>query len=170
MKLKGVYRTIIILFVLALNVGCDQVTKSMMRSHITYYDHYSFFNGHVTLLNVENTGAFLSMGDKLAGPYRFILLTVLPLLALLSGLVYIILKNTFSKIALLGIISVIGGGIGNLYDRIMHGSVTDFMHIKFGVFQTGVFNAADVSIMVGVGLMMVDAWMKKKQEPKLLEL
>lgn len=48
---------------------------------------------------------------------------------------------------------VIGGGIGNLADRIIHGSVTDFLHLDLGVLQTGIFNFADVSIMAG--LMMI---------------
>ena len=166
MKLKGIYRTAFILLFLALNVGCDQVTKSMMREHIGYYDHYSFLDGHVTLLNVENKGAFLSAGDSLAGPLRLIILTLLPVAFLLGALVYIIIKNNMSNLALIGIICVIGGGIGNIYDRIVHGSVTDFMHLKFGIFQTGVFNAADVSIMTGMGLILLNSFLRAREAKK----
>jgi signal peptidase II len=59
---------------------------------------------------------------------------------------------------------VVGGGIGNIYDRIAHGSVTDFMHLRFGALQTGIFNVADVSIMIGVGLILLDTWVKKKED------
>jgi signal peptidase II len=163
MKLNGTLRVIIILFILALNIGCDQVTKSMMRAHINYYDHYSFFNDHVTLLRAENTGAFLSIGAKLVQPFRFILLTLLPVLALLGALAYIIIKRNLSTLMVTGIIFCIGGGLGNLYDRIVYGSVTDFMHIKFGSLQTGVFNAADVSIMIGLGLILLDSWLSRKE-------
>ena len=52
---------------------------------------------------------------------------------------------------------LIGGGIGNLYDRILHGSVTDFMHMDFYIFQTGVFNFADISIMIGIGILLVQS-------------
>ena len=58
----------------------------------------------------------------------------------------------------------IGGGIGNIYDRIIHGSVTDFMHIDFGFFETGIFNMADVSIMVGMLLFLVQSYLKKRVE------
>ncbi|MFA6946987.1 MAG: signal peptidase II [Pedobacter sp.] len=58
------------------------------------------------------------------------------------------------KILLTGWCFVIGGGIGNLYDRIVHGSVTDFLHLDLGVFQTGIFNMADVSIMLGMVLIL----------------
>ena len=173
MKLNGTLRIIIIIFILALNIGCDQATKSMMRAHINYYDHYSFFNDHVTLLRAENMGAFLSLGDKLVQPFRFILLTLLPILALLGALAYIIIKRNLSTLMVTGIIFCIGGGISNLYDRVMYGSVTDFIHIKFGALQTGVFNAADVSIMMGLGLVLLDGWLSRKEDkeakPEVIE-
>ena len=92
----------------------------------------------------------------------------LPLLALLAALVYIIIKTNITKYTLLGIIMVIGGGVGNLYDRVLHGSVTDFMHIDFIIFQTGVFNVADMSIMAGMGIILVDSYLKRKEEKKHL--
>jgi signal peptidase II len=163
MKLKSILRAVIILAILALNVGCDQVSKSIVRTHLDVYDRYSFIYNHFTLLKVENTGAFLSLGDKLANPYRFILLTLVPVLTLLGALLYILLKSNFTRLTLIGIIFVIGGGIGNIYDRIAHGSVTDFMHINFGLFETGIFNVADVSIMVGTGLILFDSWYKNRE-------
>ncbi|WP_374951275.1 signal peptidase II [Mucilaginibacter sp.] len=162
MKGRGIVRVVVILLVLAFTIGCDQVSKSIVRTKLDVYDRYSFIGNHFTLLKVENTGAFLSLGDKLANPYRFILLTLLPVLSLLGGLLYILIKRNFNPLTLFGIIFVIGGGMGNLYDRIAHGSVTDFMHIDFGLFQTGIFNVADVSIMIGVGLIFVDGFVKNK--------
>ncbi|MCY1383789.1 Lipoprotein signal peptidase [compost metagenome] len=60
-----------------------------------------------------------------------------------------------------GICCLIGGGIGNVYDRIVYGSVTDFMHIDFVLFKTGIFNIADISIMTGVSIMFVHTFFKK---------
>ena len=59
------------------------------------------------------------------------------------------------------------GGIGNIIDRILNGFVVDFMHMDFGIFQTGVFNVADIYIMVGVGifiLIMIKERNKGKEE------
>ena len=56
---------------------------------------------------------------------------------------------------LIGLCFVIGGGVGNLLDRILYGSVTDFLYLKFGIFQTGIFNMADVSIMTGMFLIFL---------------
>lgn len=167
MKPKGIYRTLLILFLLALNLGCDQATKSIVRVRISPYEHFSFLNEHFTLLRIENTGAFLSMGDNLPQPFRFILLTLLPVLALIGALIYILIKKHLGNLMVMGLVFCIGGGAGNLYDRVAHGSVTDFMHIRFGPFQTGVFNAADVSIMIGFGLILLDAWLKRDKGEKV---
>ncbi len=156
-------RAFLILFILALNIGCDQVSKSIVRKDMHEYQVIGYLGNHFTLEKVENTGAFLSLGDTLGGPVHFVLLVVLPVVALLLGLGYIIMKTSINKYKLLGIILIIGGGIGNLYDRVMHGSVTDFMHIDFVIFQTGIFNVADMSIMAGMGIILLDAFLERKK-------
>ena len=165
MNLKGIYRAVTILVILALNIGCDQVSKSIARRRLTYDYPVSIVKDHFTLIKTENTGAFLSAGDQLTNPYRFILLTLLPTLSLLAAIIFVICAKNLGRLVLLGTIFVIGGGFGNIYDRVVHGSVTDFMHIRFGALQTGIFNVADVSIMVGIGLIVLDALIKKKPEP-----
>jgi signal peptidase II len=164
MKTKKLLRAVIILFVLAFNIGCDQVSKSIVRKKLYIYDPIGYWHNHFTFIRTENTGAFLSLGDSLPGPLKMILFNILPLLAVVFGLVYILIKTNISRFSLLGIIMIIGGGIGNIYDRILYGSVTDFMHISFSFFQTGVFNVADMSIMAGTFMILIHAWFSKKKE------
>ena len=166
MKLNKFTRAAIILFILALNIGCDQITKSIVRKDLPDNKVIGYLSNHVTLEKTENTGAFLSLGDNLGGPVKYILLMILPLAALIGALVYIIIKTNLTRNTLFGIILIIGGGVGNLYDRIIHGSVTDFMHIDFVIFQTGVFNGADMSIMAGMFIILIDSYIKKKEENK----
>jgi signal peptidase II len=162
MKSNKLTRILLILLVLALNIGCDQVTKVLVRKHMDYYDEYSYLHRHISIHRVDNTGAFLCLGDSLSGPMRDILLNILPLIAVLFGLYYIFRKTDLNRTTLVAIILIIGGGLGNIYDRIRFGSVTDFMHIDFGIFQTGVFNVADMSIMAGTFMIIFHAWFKKK--------
>ncbi|CAD5293424.1 Lipoprotein signal peptidase (fragment) [Imperialibacter sp. EC-SDR9] len=61
----------------------------------------------------------------------------------------------------LGICFMVGGGVGNIYDRLIYGSVTDFLHIDFVLFQTGIFNMADVSIMTGMFVILFDSYLKR---------
>jgi signal peptidase II len=163
MKSKRLIRTILILAILALNIGCDQVTKSLVRTKMEPWSHYGYLNYHVTLNRVENTGAFLSLGDTLSGPVKIILFDVLPMLAILSGLIFILVKTDINRITVLSVILIVGGGFGNIYDRIFRGSVTDFMHINFVIFQTGIFNVADLSITTGVFIILIQALLERKK-------
>jgi signal peptidase II len=150
MKSNLLTRTIIILTILLINVSCDQVSKSIVRKHLEKNETIGLLDNHLTLLKVENTGAFLSLGTELSQPYKFILLTLLPVVILMVGLFYLFTRNEMTKISTVGVCCFIGGGIGNLYDRLLYGSVTDFLHLDFGIFQTGIFNIADLSITTGV--------------------
>jgi signal peptidase II len=160
MKVKGVLRILLILFMLSINIGCDQVSKTFVRHHLEYYQQVRFFGDHFRLIKVENTGAFLSVGNSLSGPLRFILLNLLPLMAVAAGLVFMLTRE-LTRTTLFSVILIVGGGFGNIYDRIRYGSVTDFMHIKFGSLQTGIFNVADVSIMLGMIILILHAVFKK---------
>jgi len=160
MKVQGVLRILLILFMLSINIGCDQVSKTIVRHHLEYYEQVKFLNNHFTLVKVENTGAFLSVGNSLSGPLRFILLNLLPLMAVAAGLVFMLTRE-LSRTTLISVVLIVGGGFGNIYDRIRYGSVTDFMHIKFGSLQTGIFNVADVSIMLGMVILILHAVFKR---------
>jgi len=162
MKINKWARAAIILFILAFNIGCDQVTKSIVRKDIPENQVIGYLGNHFTLEKTENTGAFLSLGDTLGGAIREILLVILPLAAILAAFVYILYKTDINRYSLFAIVLIIGGGAGNLYDRIIHGSVTDFMHIDFIIFQTGVFNVADMSIMAGMFIILIRSFLNRK--------
>jgi signal peptidase II len=144
----------ILLLLLTLNFSCDQISKRIVRNEISDYEHISVIKDHFTLTRVENSGAFLSLGDNMPYIFRLIILTGLPLLFLVYGLYFLFTKRNLPMTMQIALCFLIGGGIGNLYDRIVHGSVTDFMHMDFYFFQTGVFNFADISIMIGVGTLL----------------
>jgi signal peptidase II len=154
MRITNVTRIIVIALVLISNIGCDQVSKSIVRKSIGDEERIRFLDNHFTLMKTENTGAFLSLGHELPRPLKEILLIFLPTFVLMMVSIYLLRKKDLSLVTTVAIGFILGGGIGNLYDRIVLGSVTDFMHIDFGIFQTGVFNMADVSIMTGAFLLI----------------
>lgn len=160
MKAQSLLKILVILLLLSVTIGCDQVSKSIARQKLQYYDQVTFLDHHFTLLKVENTGAFLSVGNNLSSPVKMVLLNLLPLLAVIGGLVFV-LTTELTRTTLFSVILIVGGGFGNIYDRIRYGSVTDFMHINFGYFQTGIFNVADVSIMLGMIILVFHAIFKK---------
>jgi len=107
------------------------------------------------------------LGHALPDSVRITLLTVLPCLILIFAVFYLVKKINLSAKTSVAIAFVVGGGIGNLYDRIVYGSVTDFLHIDFVLFQTGVFNLADVSIMTGMFILIFG--MIETKEPLINE-
>jgi signal peptidase II len=166
MKTIKPLRLLIILLIVLSNIGCDQISKTVVRQKIDYNESIPLLRGYFTLTKVENTGAFLSLGDALPAVVKLIVLSLFPLLAMAAGLYYLIKTVDMNKMLLIGISCVIGGGIGNLYDRMLHGSVTDFMHIDFVLFETGIFNMADVSIMAGMFLCI---WYSLSKKPVVIE-
>ena len=66
------------------------------------------------------------------------------------------------KKSIVGFSCIAGGGIANVYDRFMYGSVTDFLFMDFGgVFKTGVFNIADLSVTTGMVLLLISSFLNR---------
>jgi signal peptidase II len=161
MKNKKNLRIVLLLAMVALNIGCDQISKSIIRNTVDYNETISVIKDYFIITKVENTGAFLSAGNKLPEAVRFVLLSILPIIVLGYALFYLLYKINLPKTIQIGMCFLIGGGIGNVYDRIVYGSVTDFLHMDFGLFRTGIFNLADVSIMIGIGILLINAVKEK---------
>lgn len=164
---KKLVRLGLIFLVVFSNIGCDQVSKNIIRSHVTPHETIAMFGNHLTVTNVENSGAMMSLGDSLPLIAKDILLAVLPLLILGFTFAFTLRKRNIPPVLLWGLCFIIGGGIGNLFDRIMYGSVTDFLHIDFGIFETGIFNMADVSIMAGTLIILYYTIFKRSSRPKV---
>ncbi len=158
-------RITIILFVLLFQVGCDQISKKVVRNNIAKQEQITVIEDFLTLTKVENTGAFLSLGHRLPELLRILLLIIFPVLLLGAAIFYLFHKSGLSLLSQTAIACLVGGGIGNLIDRILYGSVTDFLHMDFYIFQTGVFNMADVSIMAGMFMLIAD----RLQQSRLVE-
>lgn len=166
MPVKKIYQTILILLVITINVGCDQLSKNIVRNKISYDQEIDLLDRHLIITRVENTGAFLSLWNSLSGPVRWIALLLLPLSAIVIGMIYLFRKSSLPLPVLLGICCVTGGGLGNLYDRLVHGSVTDFLYMNLVVFHTGIFNLADVSITTGIIIILINVYLQKPASPE----
>ncbi len=158
-------RNSIILVLILINFGFDQVSKNIVRERIQDNEQIAIIENCFTLMKVENKGAFMSLGAELSPLMKNILLLGLPTILLLFLLIYVLYDKKLSKGLWIGLSFAIGGGIGNIYDRILLGSVTDFMHLKYGSLQTGIFNIADVSVTLGMIIILISSLtLKPKQE------
>ena len=163
----NIKRIVLVFTLIILNIGCDQVSKNMVREQVEFRSTTEIIGKTFILTNVENSGAFLGMGSDLNPIIKTILLLVLPIAVLLFVLHYLLTKKDIDNLTIIGLSFIVGGGIGNMYDRILYGQVTDFFHIDFGgVFKTGIFNMADVSVMVGMGLILLASFVNSKPKNK----
>jgi signal peptidase II len=104
----------------------------------------------------ENTGGFLGLGADLPRPARIAVFTIATGFALLL-LVAVAVRDRFAGLSGIGLALFIAGGASNWIDRVLSGTVVDFLNVGIGPLRTGVFNVADVAIMVGAGLVAFGA-------------
>jgi len=132
-------------------IGCDRVTKHVAATTLAGMPAQSYAADMVRLEYVENTGGFLSLGHDLPQTARTAVFTVATG-ALLVGLIGIAIRFRWAGWSLLGVALFVAGGLSNWLDRALRGSVIDFMNVGVGPLRTGVFNVADVAIMIGVAM------------------
>jgi len=78
---------------------------------------------------------------------------------------YTFFSKELNKYQILALSFILGGGISNIYDRLLYGEVVDFMNMGIGDLRTGIFNFADVSIMVGIGIFIASNFIGNKKKP-----
>lgn len=139
----------------------DQITKVIARNTLGPAEELSYLGNTVIFLHTENTGAFLSLGSQLPEYVRFMIFSVL----VGAGLIYVtyslIKDKTMETYETIAWAMIIGGGFGNLIDRVFRGSVTDFLNMGIGGLRTGIFNAADVAVTTGAIILFLAAVSKK---------
>ncbi len=147
----------------------DQVTKALVVAYIPENTvKYSFFNDFLRIVHVRNSAVAFSLGEGFAMPLKILLFIVLPVI-LIAFIAYYIVKDEkefslFDKYMLAGFV---GGGIGNLIDRIFRGmSVVDFISTNnyglFGMERFPTYNIADASVVVCVILLLISIIFFKK--------
>lgn len=140
----------------------DQWTKTLANTQLAYGEREvitSFFN--ITLR--YNYGVAFSIFDDIDGGQRW------PLVALAAavsiGLIFWIIKiGKLQTVEVWGLTLVLGGALGNLYDRAVLGYVVDFIEMHYANYYWPAFNIADSSICIGAGLLLFDGLFGKKAE------
>jgi signal peptidase II len=141
---------------LATSVGCDQSTKQLAKSQLRGAPGFSYWGDLFRLQYAENHGAFLSFGASFPEGTRYLIFTVAvgALLAFVLGVA--LFKSGLDFTSVSGYALLAGGGLSNWVDRAFRGgSVVDFMNLGIGSLRTGIFNVADVLILVGIGLVLL---------------
>ena len=138
--------------VLAVLVGVlDQVTKQLVLANL-YRGEVIPVTGFFDLVLVFNTGAAFSFLAEHSGWQRWFF-TVLAF-AISAWMLTLMHHHRHEKLLPAAFALIIGGALGNVYDRLVHGAVVDFLHFHYAGWSWPAFNLADSAITVGVVMML----------------
>ena len=125
----------------------DQITKFAVRSRMEIGETLPVFRGVLDCTYVQNRGAAFSLFQN-----SQLITVILPVITMIAGVLFLLhLRKKKEKLAELGVLLIMSGGIGNLIDRTVMGFVTDM--ISVGSFP--VFNVADICVTVGCAVLIL---------------
>ena len=147
-------RSGVLLLLVALTIGCDRVTKHIAAETLAGAPAQSFLADTLRLTYAENRGGFLSLGADMPAALRTAVFSVVTAVILLALAVWAWRhrSRTWHTVA---VALFIAGGASNWLDRVRDGHVVDFLNLGIGWLRTGVFNVADVAIMLGAALFVI---------------
>ena len=147
-----------ILILIFSNVFVDQFSKYLVRKEVIPGSQIETLGEILQLMNVENSGAFLGMGSDSSPTVKLIFLLIIPALVLTLVTYQLFTSKSIDRLTTIGLSCIVGGGLANLYDRFLYGSVTDFLFMDFNITRTGIFNTADLSVTTGLILILLSSF------------
>jgi signal peptidase II len=134
----------------------DRWTKHLVEQRIRLYAHVQVIPGFFRLTHTENTGAAFSLFADSPTHWKTAMLIAFSVIALVVVSV-LLWKNNHAHVATgIGLSLIMGGALGNLWDRLARGRVVDFLLFYVKRYQWPVFNLADSAIVVGAGLLVLE--------------
>lgn len=152
--------------IIAAVVLIDRVTKWIIRTHVSGFDILPVIPGFFNIVHTENPGAAFGVLSDADFLYRRLLLIGVSLLvmAIIGVMLWRTPASSMSKLMSIGLALVFGGALGNLWDRVAVGTVTDFLQFYFGSYEFPSFNAADSAITIGAALLLIDLWRSRDKK------
>lgn len=148
-------------------VVADRITKLYIQSAYAARDVTPVIPGFFYIDHAENPGAAFSFLADSYSAWRGILLVSISLVVI--GAIALMLwgpgRSSHSGLMRTALALVLGGALGNLWDRVMRGTVTDFLQFLFGSYEFPSFNVADSMITIGAGLLLIDLWLTRHHQP-----
>jgi signal peptidase II len=146
----------------------DRVTKGVINAHVSVWDGISAIPGLLNIVHTENPGIAFGLLADIVNPWRDVLLIgfSIAVLAIISAVLLRVASGPHAGVLRMGLALVMGGALGNLFDRIVHGTVTDFVELHVGEHYFPAFNVADSAITVGACLLLLDLWYSRERKPE----
>jgi signal peptidase II len=146
------YHFLIALFVVAI----DRITKIAIARKLALYDSIQVIPGFFRITHTENKGAAFGLFSDSPSQWKVAMLIGFSVIALLV-VTSLLWKNSHRMSSTgIGLSLILGGAIGNLWDRLVSRQVVDFLLFYIGRYQWPVFNLADTAIVIGAGLLVLE--------------
>ena len=146
----------------------DRITKGIIKSNISTWDRpLEVIRGYFNIVHTENPGIAFGLLADASGAWRSVLLigfAVAVLATISTALIRGDRAGVQSPLLRTGLALVLGGALGNVFDRVVSGTVTDFIEIHAGQHYFPAFNVADSAISIGAGLLIIDMWMARERK------
>ncbi len=150
-------------------VAIDRVTKLYIRSAFSQWDVVPVIARVFNIVHTENPGAAFGLLADSSSQWRGIFLVAVSLvvMALIAGMLWRPHHAGMHDTLLLriGLSLVFGGALGNVWDRLFRGTVTDFLQVFLGSYEFPSFNAADSAITIGAVILLIDLWRTRHRQP-----
>ena len=142
---------------IALLVVClDRAAKWAVARNIPLHDSRQIIPGIFRLTHVENRGAAFGLFADSPSEWKVALLVLFSMVALVI-VTTLLWRNSHSMNTTgVGLALILGGALGNLWDRLVSGRVVDFFLFYIGQYQWPAFNVADSAIVIGAGLLVIE--------------
>jgi signal peptidase II len=134
----------------------DQLTKLLVRDALPLHDNRTIIAGLLDFTHVRNTGAAFGILNSVDFTFKPLLMMLVALGALVAIGTYAMKLGAHERIARTGLALILGGAIGNLLDRVMHGYVLDFVDVYYRDVHFWAFNVADAAITIGAILVLFE--------------
>jgi signal peptidase II len=141
----------------------DRITKLLVIHNIVLEDAVSIIPGFFRLTHLENPGAAFSLFAESPSPAKTVLLIAISVAALVVVALLLWMRRNAFNATTVALALIMGGALGNLWDRLTDGKVTDFLDFYIGIHHWPPFNVADSAIVVGAMLLMLRMLRKERQ-------
>ncbi|HEX3354952.1 MAG: signal peptidase II [Terriglobales bacterium] len=144
----------------------DRAAKWVVARNISLHDNIQIIPGFFRLTHVENRGAAFGLFADSSSEWKITVLVTFSIVAL--AIVSVLLwRNSHSMRSTgIGLALILGGAVGNLWDRLVSGKVVDFLLFYIGQYQWPAFNVADSAIVIGAGLLILEILFAKSPAPE----
>lgn len=161
------FARILPVFVSALVIAGDRLSKSAVQRSMTLFDSISLIPEWLRIVHYQNPGAAFGVLADGNPVLRKVVLIGISLLVLGFVASALLSRSSGFNTALprLALSLILGGALGNLYDRIAHGTVTDFIEVYHGGWSFPAFNVADSAITVGAALLLFELLQRPSKHP-----